>query len=93
MNGNILPFFHCKCSSSSQSVTSDDTTAPPLKPVWSEKYTLQWQGILNATILSSIAFVLVAVHMGWVGPARWASSPRWDDFYPVFIWNVLFQFN
>ena len=29
----------------------------------------------------------------WAGPVRRASSPRWDDFYPKFIWNLLSQFN
>ena len=23
----------------------------------------------------------------WAGPVRRAGSPRWDDFYPTFIWN------
>ena len=27
-----------------------------------------------------------------VGLVRRASSPRWDDFYPTFIWNLLSQF-
>ena len=30
--------------------------------------------------------------MSWAGPARWAGSPRWDDFYPTFIWNLLSHF-
>ena len=29
----------------------------------------------------------------WTGPVRWTSSPRWDDFYPTFIWNLLSWFN
>ena len=29
----------------------------------------------------------------WIGPVRRASSPRWDDFYPMFIWSLLSQFN
>ena len=31
--------------------------------------------------------------MRWAGPARRSGSPRWDDFYPTFIWNILFRFN
>ena len=27
------------------------------------------------------------------GPVRRAGSPRWDDFCPTFIWNLLSQFN
>ena len=27
------------------------------------------------------------------GPARRVSSPRWDDFSPTFMWNLLPQFN
>ena len=23
------------------------------------------------------------------GPPRWVGSPRWDEFYPTLIWNVL----
>ena len=29
----------------------------------------------------------------WTGLVRRASSPRWDDFYSTFIWNLLSQFN
>ena len=29
----------------------------------------------------------------WAGPVRRASAPRWDDFYRMFIWNLLSQFN
>ena len=29
----------------------------------------------------------------WAGPVRRAGWPRWDDFYPTFIWNLLSQFN
>ena len=29
----------------------------------------------------------------WVGPVRRAGSPRWDDFHPTFICNLLPQFN
>ena len=29
----------------------------------------------------------------WAGPVWRASSPRWDDFYPKFMWNLLSQFN
>ena len=27
--------------------------------------------------------------MRWAGPATWASSARWGDFHPAFIWNFL----
>ena len=37
--------------------------------------------------------MLGAVHLRWVGPARLAGSPRWTDFYPPFIWNLLSHFN
>ena len=37
--------------------------------------------------------MLGAVHVRWVGPARLAGSPRWTDFYPPFIWNLLSHFN
>ena len=30
-----------------------------------------------------------AIHIKWAGPARWAGLPRWDTFYPTFIWNFL----
>ena len=29
----------------------------------------------------------------WAGPVRRAGSPRWDNFYLTFIWNLLSQFN
>ena len=29
----------------------------------------------------------------WAGPVKQAGSPRWDDFYPTFTWNLLSQFN
>ena len=32
---------------------------------------------------------LGAVRMRWTGPARGDGSPKWDDFYPTFIWNFL----
>ena len=27
--------------------------------------------------------------MRWAGPVTWASSARWGDFHPAFIWNLI----
>ena len=45
----------------------------------------------KAFVLRFPFLVLGAIHMRWW--ARWAGSPRLDDFYPTFIWNRLSQFN
>ena len=37
-------------------------------------------------------FVLLFIFR-WVGPVKRAGSPRWDDFYPTFTWNLLSQLN
>ena len=29
--------------------------------------------------------------MRWASPVCWAGSPRWDNFQPVFIWEILSQ--
>ena len=44
--------------------------------------------ILKWVILSFVLF-WGAVHVRWAGPATWASSARWGDFHPAFIWNFL----
>ena len=36
---------------------------------------------------------LGAVHMRWADSAGWTVSPKWDDFYPTFIQNLLPYFN
>ena len=30
--------------------------------------------------------------MRWAGPNKWDDPPRWYDFYPTFMWNLLSHF-
>ena len=45
----------------------------------------------------SLLFILVLLrgssYWSELGPVRRAISPRWDDFYPTFIWNLLSLFS
>ena len=47
----------------------------------------------NISFNLHVYLILGAVHMRWAGPARWAGSPWWDDFYPAFIRNLPSHFN
>ena len=57
-----------------------------------------WSGKLASSFVSSIHNTSTEAFDNtsgwrWVGPVRRAGSPRWDDFHPTFICNLLPQFN
>ena len=70
---------------------------------WSSYYTLINMSFLKILCYSFECNLLIAyltfltlrgcVDRRSAGPVRWVGSPRWDDFYPTFIWNFLSQLN
>ena len=68
---------------------------------------LLWGFYYQSTLLPFVAIVFGVnlfslIHFGSfkglfilkrAGPVRRAISPRWDDFYPTFLWNLLSLFN
>ena len=48
---------------------------------------------LPSTELTSSVFTKGLFIWRWAGPVKRTGSPRWDDFYPTFTWNLLSQFN
>ena len=48
---------------------------------------------LKYNLLHKLFLHLGAVHVRQADPVRWTRSPRWNYFYPTFIWNLVSHFN